>query len=87
MNAMVPVNEPLLDGLEERNLRECIRTGWISSEGHLSVSLKRGLHRSSSVGDLLIFQRGMVASLLESNNRLIFKGIINQSELDKKNIL
>lgn len=29
----VPVNEPLLDGNEERYLLECIRTGWISSEG------------------------------------------------------
>lgn len=31
--AFVPVNEPLLDGNEERYLLECIRTGWISSEG------------------------------------------------------
>lgn len=29
----IPVNEPLLDGNEERYLRECIRTRWISSEG------------------------------------------------------
>lgn len=29
----VPVNEPLLDGNEEKYLIECIRTGWISSEG------------------------------------------------------
>ncbi len=29
----IPVNEPLLDGNEEIYLRECIRTGWISSEG------------------------------------------------------
>ena len=29
----VPVNEPLLDGNEEKYLLECIRTGWISSEG------------------------------------------------------
>lgn len=31
--APVPVNEPLLDGNEEMYLVECIRTGWISSEG------------------------------------------------------
>jgi len=30
---MIPVNEPLLDGKEKEYLRECIRTGWISSEG------------------------------------------------------
>jgi len=32
-NVIIPVNEPLLDGNEERYLLECIRTGWISSEG------------------------------------------------------
>ena len=30
---MIPVNEPLLDGNEEKYLVEAIRTGWISSEG------------------------------------------------------
>jgi perosamine synthetase len=29
----IPVNEPLLDGNEEKYLVECIRTNWISSEG------------------------------------------------------
>ena len=29
----IPVNEPLLDGNEENYLVECIRSGWISSEG------------------------------------------------------
>ena len=33
LHATIPVNEPLLDGNEERYLAECIRTGWISSEG------------------------------------------------------
>lgn len=32
-NPPIPVNEPLLDGSEERYVVECIRTGWISSEG------------------------------------------------------
>jgi len=31
---MIPVNEPLLNGNEMKYLRECIETGWISSEGH-----------------------------------------------------
>ena len=30
---MIPVSEPLLDGNETRYLAECIKTGWISSEG------------------------------------------------------
>ncbi|MEJ2452103.1 MAG: DegT/DnrJ/EryC1/StrS family aminotransferase [Gammaproteobacteria bacterium] len=29
----IPVNDPLLNGNEEKYLVECIRTGWISSEG------------------------------------------------------
>lgn len=29
----IPVNTPLLDGNEEKYLLECVRTGWISSEG------------------------------------------------------
>jgi perosamine synthetase len=29
----VPVNEPLLEGNEEKYLVECVRSGWISSEG------------------------------------------------------
>ncbi len=32
-NNFIPVNEPLLNGNEEKYLVECIRTGWISSEG------------------------------------------------------
>ena len=31
--AFIPVNEPLLNGNEEKYVVECIRTGWISSEG------------------------------------------------------
>ncbi|MEW6062274.1 MAG: DegT/DnrJ/EryC1/StrS family aminotransferase [Bacteroidota bacterium] len=30
---MIPVNEPLLDHQEMRNVVECLQTGWISSEG------------------------------------------------------
>lgn len=36
----VPVNEPLLDGNEEAYLQECIRTGWISSEGPFVARLE-----------------------------------------------
>jgi perosamine synthetase len=38
----IPVNEPLLDGNEERYLAECIRTGWISSEGQFVERLEEG---------------------------------------------
>jgi len=33
MDEFIPVNTPLVDGNEEKYLIECIRTGWISSEG------------------------------------------------------
>ncbi len=33
MDEFIPVNTPLVDGNEEKYLSECIRTGWISSEG------------------------------------------------------
>lgn len=32
-HSFIPVNQPLLNGNEEKYLLECIRTGWISSEG------------------------------------------------------
>ncbi len=39
---MIPVNEPLLDGNEERYLAECVRTGWISSEGPFVGKFEEG---------------------------------------------
>jgi perosamine synthetase len=38
----IPVNEPLLDGNEARYLAECVRTGWISSEGSFVQRLEEG---------------------------------------------
>ena len=31
---MIPVNEPLVGESENKYVMECLRTGWISSEGH-----------------------------------------------------
>lgn len=39
---MIPVNTPLLSGNEEKYLRECIETGWISSEGPFVEKFERG---------------------------------------------
>ena len=33
MNNLIPVNEPSLNGNEEKYVLECIKSGWISSEG------------------------------------------------------
>lgn len=40
---MIPVNEPLLNGNEARYLEECIKTGWISSEGPFVSRLEEGM--------------------------------------------
>src|SRR6185369_15727 len=40
---MIPVNEPLLDGNEQRYLEECIRSGWVSSEGPFVERFERGM--------------------------------------------
>jgi len=39
----ISVNEPKLDGNEERYLIECVRTGWISSEGPFVARLEEGM--------------------------------------------
>ncbi|GAB6126612.1 DegT/DnrJ/EryC1/StrS family aminotransferase [Humidesulfovibrio idahonensis] len=39
----LPVNEPVLDGNEQRYLAECIETGWISSEGPFVERFERGM--------------------------------------------
>jgi Predicted pyridoxal phosphate-dependent enzyme apparently involved in regulation of cell wall biogenesis len=41
--AFLPVNEPVLDGNEQRYLAECIETGWISSEGPFVERFERGM--------------------------------------------
>lgn len=40
--AFIPVNEPLLDGNEEKYLVECVRSGWISSEGPFVKQFEEG---------------------------------------------
>lgn len=40
---MIPVNEPLLDGNELKYLEECIRSGWISSEGPFVERFEAGM--------------------------------------------
>ena len=37
----MPVNEPLLDGNEEKYLKECITSGWISAEGPFVQELEK----------------------------------------------
>ena len=37
----IPVNEPLLDGHERRNLQQCIDEGWVSSDGPFVAEFER----------------------------------------------
>ena len=37
----IPVNEPLLSGNEKKYLKQCIDTGWISSEGPFVEEFER----------------------------------------------
>lgn len=39
----IPVHEPVLDGREEELLLECIKTGWISSEGPAVKRFEKGM--------------------------------------------
>lgn len=43
MNDFIPVNEPVLNGNESKYLSECIKTGWISSEGAFVERFERGV--------------------------------------------
>lgn len=43
MSEFIPVNEPLLDGRELELVTECVRTGWISSEGPLVARFEEGM--------------------------------------------
>ncbi|MGH9443214.1 MAG: DegT/DnrJ/EryC1/StrS family aminotransferase [Thermoanaerobaculia bacterium] len=40
-NDLIPVNEPLLGGSTERYVRECVTSGWISSEGRFLSEFER----------------------------------------------
>lgn len=59
--AFIPVNEPRLDGNEERYLLECVRTGWISSEGPFVARLEEGLARRMGRGHAIAVCNGSAA--------------------------
>ena len=39
--SMIPVSEPLLAGAEAKYVEDCIRTGWISSEGRYLAAFEQ----------------------------------------------
>jgi perosamine synthetase len=41
--SFIPVNQPVLDGNEEKYLVDCVRSGWISSEGPYVARFEEGL--------------------------------------------
>lgn len=44
----IPVNTPLLGGNEEKYLRECIETGWISSEGRFVSDFEEAVSQKTN---------------------------------------
>jgi hypothetical protein len=57
----VPVNEPLLEGNESKNLTECVDTDWISSEGPFVKKSEEGL-----------VQLGYTSSIIPEQWRLLY---------------
>ena len=59
--AMIPVNEPLLDGNELKYLAECINTGWISSAGRFIEEFEQGWARYVGMDHGVSVANGTVA--------------------------
>ncbi len=75
---MIPVNEPLLDGNEEKYVVECIRTGWISSEGPFVTRFEEGFaaqverkHAVAVANGSLALDAAMLALKLEPGSEVI----------------
>lgn len=57
----IAVNEPLLNGNEQRYLCECVSTGWISSEGPFVRRLEEGLAQWTGRAQAVCVANGSVA--------------------------
>jgi perosamine synthetase len=57
----IPVNEPLLDGNEAVYLKECIDTGWISSEGPFVERFERGIAKLTGRKHAIAVSNGTAA--------------------------
>jgi perosamine synthetase len=56
-----PVAEPLLDGNEETYVLECIRSGWISSQGHFVGRFERAIAEFHQLPHALAVSNGTAA--------------------------
>ena len=56
-----PVSQPLLDGNEETYVAECIRTGWVSSQGRFVAEFERMLSDFHGAPRALAVSNGTVA--------------------------
>lgn len=57
----IPVNTPLLDGNEAAYLAECVRTGWISSEGPFIKRFEQGMAETAGRRHGVAVTNGSVA--------------------------
>jgi perosamine synthetase len=58
---MIPVNQPVLNGNEVDYLRQCIETGWISSEGPFVRIFEAGIAAMTERGHAVAVMNGSVA--------------------------
>jgi perosamine synthetase len=56
-----PVAQPILDGNEETYVTECVRTGWISSQGRFVLEFEKALGSFHGAGPAVAVSNGTVA--------------------------
>jgi perosamine synthetase len=61
---MIPVNEPLIGRQELRFVRECLKTGWISSEGRFIPAFEEGFAAAMGRGHGVAVNNGTNALIL-----------------------
>ena len=57
----LPIAEPLLDGNEEQYVVECVRSGWISSQGHFVARFERAVAEFHAMPHALAVSNGTTA--------------------------
>lgn len=61
MNKMIPVSEPLFSQIEEKYVIDCIRTGWVSSEGKYVKEFEKNCADYCSMKNSIAMSSGTAA--------------------------
>ena len=82
----IPVNTPLLDGNEADYLAECIRTGWISSEGpfikRFEQAMAKAAGRDPAALQLIVRGNVLLSKKPLGQDRALFSGTLDQLQED-----